>query len=1296
MLLFPRLPSGRPSLPLHRLVTDSDDLQGTDWSSPEVPPGLAMAVSLSHSPIPNGFSLISSNLWPDDLFSSVVPPLSPSDTAACSCQALLSNGSLMCAPPTCERAKNFLLCSPSDHGGRPCCNQLRAPAIELYLSEVRHGHLGVFTGELLAPGSVIAEFCGRVLSAVDFRNRSKLEQGPCFYAELTAETVLDGLLFGSMASLANYSCTPNCDLNRFWIPDDSRQFLVPRLFLVVGSTAITAGSALTVRLNFVPIPLHHSTFQCFCNQTSACLHFIAPGGLPDDSEHEPAIAHLRHDVPGHGRLGELIEELPTSSAPRNLAALRPHAYLTMVDCVKLDNLGPNQASMALKDILEHHRKLHHRQVESKDTWGGNDKLVKQGHDPATRWEGSVSLFNVKFTARGQQRRLAIHNAAAKALAGLLSFAPAQSYLDLRLPPAPHPADRFPLVLSRSDLLQQLEVIWTHFLTNSMRVSKVMAERAARSDDPNVILESARVDKDKLANALLASFFKLVPSYVAACSALGFISACPLFVLKGPAAVALYKRKKSAELRNQWRTRALELCQFARFDVEGSHSHVVRIGEIQSHPNAAMLATHFAVSDFVDSDTWGTYPKTRQLEFTWQSLYKVCELPPPDMQGNVVSTARIDAVLYPPKSVWEFRQFKHWVAAQLGSVYQNNQWVPAEGGSVPLKALGSAPVVGAVNEDLPSAQVAAQQARFTESMLKALETRALVDGATMARQGGSFHFRMNPGDAEGLADFCKQWRALVDAHLDKSVYRRPINNGIEYFLMPSTSSSDPDVAAARAMVREGAVRFALGLPWDSVTEVPAEVAGLSVLATHKGTFLHQLEVYLHTVAAEYGILTGRNFLRMKTCAFSLLVFQPGACKQQWHWDELDTETLAINVLVSRCHCGQCQFKGTEVLQGANGDWLPPLPKSCTRYCSSIKYVLQRHLSLGVLLQLLPPDVRRAVEVSISPIAACPTPQALDESGILMYENGQVGSAAITCGPHRGPGHDGACERMVLFITMTRAIAVPYDSDDQVNAVDVIASQHGRHSQEFLWFVIDMELVRGIRAVATMRGATSVTKEMCSHYRFPAHGDWVDGMLSLQTLMDAIVSVAHLAAAFARSRVPARKGTEGSHGLESEGVPDDQARGAAFGIFTFLTCGPETEAAVLASLQDRLCQHPAKGRATAIRDALRPIKRVWLHDREAEEKRQEPRWESVRRKLQKIALQNQGDTSDPTVQRSGYKRKTPDMRLSGKQRIRRRSGPAAGKVGPLDSSAGESSSGVESPEDRAVVETVAGRPSRPAKR
>jgi hypothetical protein len=1252
-----------------------------------------MAVPPVHLQIPVDFTLISSNMWPDDLFSAVVPPLCASDTATCSCQGLLSNGSVLCAPPACERAKNFLLCTPTDHGGRPCCNQLRAPAVGLYLSEIRQGHLGVFTGESLAPGTVIAEFCGRVINAVDFRNQAKHAPGPCFYADLTAETVLDGSMFGSMASLANYSCSPNCDLVRFWIPDDSRQFLVPCIFLVVGRTAITAGSPLTVRLNFVPIPLHCSPFQCFCNLGCSCRHFIASSNLPSDIMEEPAIALLPPDPPAQARLGGLIEELPASSAPSNLAALQPYSYLTMVDCVKWENLGPNQASMALKDILEHHRMLHERQVATHDSWGGNDKLEKLGFDPATRWEGSVTLFNVKFTGRGQQKRLAIHNAAAKALAGLFSFAPTETYLDLRCPPAPFPTDRFPLGLTRTDLLQQLDVIWSHYVTNSMRLSKAMAARAARSDNPRDILESSRVEKEKLSRALLAGFFKLVPSYVAACTALGFISACPLFVLKGPAAVAMYKRKKTAELRNQWRTRALEVCQFARFDLEGSHSHVVRIGEVKSHPNAAMLASEFTVSDFVDPDSWGSYAQTRDLSFSWPSLYRMCELPPPDMQGNVVSTARISAVLYPPKSVWEFRQFKHWVAAQLRSVYHNGQWGSAEGGSNPVKARGSALVVGAVNEDLPSAQVAAQQAQFTVRTLIALESQAEADGKTMFKQGGSFHFRMQPEDAEQLADFCMRWRALVDSHLDKSIYRRPINNGVEYFLMPSTTSSDPEVAAARSMVRQGAVRFALGLPWDSDTEVPDEVAGLSVLATHKGTFLHQLEVYLHTVAAEYGTLTGRNFLRMKTCAFSLLVFQPGACKQQWHWDELDTETLAINVLVSRCLCGQCQFKGTEVLQGANGIWLPQLPKSCTRYCSAIKYVLQRHLSLAAFLLLLPPDIRQAVETSISPVASFPTPQDLDQGGVLMYENGQVGSAAITCGPHRGPGHDGACERVVLFITMTRAIAVPYDSDDQVNAVDVIASRHGRHSQEFLWFVIDMELVRGIRAVATMRGVTSVTKEKCSEFRFPARGDWVDGMLSLQTLMDAIVSVAHQAIAFSRSRVPSRKGIGG----ELEGVTVEQARGAAFGIFKFLSCLTEAEAGVLDRLKDRLCpnQRPAKDRANALSVALRPIKKVWQHDREAEEERQESRWESVRRKLRDIELRSQGDSSAP-AERAGNKRKTPDMRLNAKQRVRRRSGPAAGKVGPLDSTDGESSHGVESPEDRAADETVAGLQSRPSKR
>ena len=327
--------------------------------------------------------------------------------------------------------------------------------------------------------------------------------------------------------------------------------------------------------------------------------------------------------------------------------------------------------------------------------------------------------------------------------------------------------------------------------------------------------------------------------------------------------------------------------------------------------------------------------------------------------------------------------------------------------------------------------------------------------------------------------------------------------------------------------------------------------------------------------------------------------------------------------------------------------------------------------------------------VCPVGSFNTPQDLDAGGILMYENGRVGSTAITCGPHRGPGHyghEGTCDRMVLFITMTRAIAVPYDSDDQVNAVDVIASQHGRHSREFMWAVIDMELVRGVRAVATMRGVTSVSVQQCNQVRFPLAPDevWVDSKLSLQSLMDAIVSVAHRAAALLLREVPPRRGTAGS----TEGIPVLQAQGAAFGIYMYLSCPRSDENQVWISLRSRLCgeKMPAKDRETSIRTSLLPIKRIWQMDVAAEDLRQGTRWEAVRRKLRSIDLRTSrenGEASSGPSTAAGKKRKktrkSPDKRLSGKLRARRRSGPYADLQGPLDSSEGESSHGVESPDD-----------------
>jgi hypothetical protein len=1239
-------------------------------SSPSV---LNVGVRSTGVPLPSDFTVIVGNLWPDPLFSSVVPPLCPATFPPCSCDGqCLPLQAPSCAVPACERARVFQFCSSRDHNGRACGNMLGHGSSELFVKAVADGSLGLFSAVPILPGELIVEFCGQVVSNPDVA-ASHLG-GTRFFAKLTEETAIDGSQFGTLASFAKYSCRPNCHLVRCWVPDDVRGLNVPRVFIAAGRSAIAAGTALTVRYNFVRSS-PDSRIHCFCNLGNECELSLGTARPSDGPSEVPAIALLQPDPPSFGRLGALAGDL--GDAPENLCALRPYAYLTMTECVKLNNLRANNAFSVLGDILKYHKKLSELRLEKEDTWGQLDSFVKT-RNPHTRFKATMSLFNVPFTAFGRSLKAATHSAAAKALAGLLSFAPAQSNLDLRQPPAPSYAAKDPLALSRPALKQQLDIIWTVYCSRLEAVSTEVSRRATSDDDPKEILERARMEQDNLARSLLDSFFQLVPSHVAACSALGFVSCCPLFVLKGPASVALYKRQKAAELRNQWRMRSLQMSQFARFELDGCHSHVVRIGEVKSHPNVEMLASEFRVSDFVDKEAW---ERSKMGAFSWKNLYEMCGLAPFNMQGNIISTARISEVLYPPKSVWEFRQFCFWVETQLGSSFRNGQWVVDESAPAPAKGALPTLVAGAVNEDLPSYQVAAQQAQFTSIELSEMLSRAAADAATMVAQAGSVYLQMNKDDASQLAEFCWGWKELVDCHLDKSIYRRFINNGIEYFLMPATSQRDVAVAAARSKVREGAVRFALGLPWNASTEVPAEFAGLSVLAIHKGTFLHRLEVYLHMVAFEYGRRTGRNFHRMKTCAFSLLLFQPGACKQQWHWDVMDTETLAINILVSKCSCGHCRFKGTEVLQSPHRGWLPPLPASCSKYCSTIKFVLQHHLPLDGLLQRLPDGVRADVEACVSPVAEFHGPSDLNSAGVPMFHDGHVGATAITCGPHRGPGNDNACERMVLFITMTRAVAQPYDGDDQVNAIDVIASKFGRHSREFLWTVIDMELVHGIRAVSTSRGLTSVTRRQCPRPRLPVAAEWIDDKLSLQCLLEAIVTVANQVAALGCARVPPKKGTEGRKGVHVEGIADTAARDAAYGIHQFLSCPGNAEKDVF----ENLCilfagTHVPKDRQGAIYSGLQAIKKAWQLDLAGEAHRQSIRWKVIEQKLDKIEEQSR----NPPARRK--RSRAPGLSRS----HRRRSGPAAEVEGPLDSTGGDSSPGVESPEDRPSA------PSRPSKR
>jgi hypothetical protein len=257
-------------------------------------------------------------------------------------------------------------------------------------------------------------------------------------------------------------------------------------------------------------------------------------------------------------------------------------------------------------------------------------------------------------------------------------------------------------------------------------------------------------------------------------------------------------------------------------------------------------------------------------------------------------------------------------------------------------------------------------------------------------------------------------------------------------------------------------------------------------------------------------------------------------------------------------------------------------------------------------------------------------------------------------------------MVLFMTMTRAIAVPYDSDDQVNAVDIVASVHGRYSSMFLWTVIDMELVRGIRAVGTMRGYTGVTTSECEKALFAvAHHD--EPHLSLQTLMEAIVDVAHSAVAFC-TRVPPRKGTVVGSGVQEFGIDAQAGMDVATLVYKYLSCEASQETRRMEKLRHRFAgdKHPAKDRTAEIKVTLQGIKKVWQCAVAREAFRQEVRWERVRAKLEKIKARTL-ETLAPGKRKSGGKCQKGGSR---------RSGPAAAKNGNLDSSEGETSSGVNS--------------------
>ncbi len=190
-----------------------------------------------------------------------------------------------------------------------------------------------------------------------------------------------------------------------------------------------------------------------------------------------------------------------------------------------------------------------------------------------------------------------------------------------------------------------------------------------------------------------------------------------------------------------------------------------------------------------------------------------------------------------------------------------------------------------------------------------------------------------------------------------------------------------------------------------------------------------------------------------------------------------------------------------------------------------------------------------------------------------------------------------------------------------------------------------------------------------------GEWVDGKLTLQSLLEAIVAVANQAAAVTQLRVPPRKGSAGLHGPHSSGIEAAQAECAAFGIHKYLQCSAGEEKDTLDQMIIQLGGHPGhpgKDQQGQIRTALQTIKKVWVLDCDAEASRQSKKWDAVERKLKDIEENLAGAAA------GGSKRKRPGTLPSEDSLYRRRSGPAAGSLA-LDSSSGESSSGVLSSDD-----------------
>lgn len=129
---------------------------------------------------------------------------------------------------------------------KQCSSLFYGRAIEIITTD-KKGY-GLRACRAFAPGELICEYTGDVISSSEVQRRLKecySESDHYYFLSLEKGAVIDSGLRGSAARFVNHSCSPNCEMQKWFVKG------IPRVGLFAGEDGVKEGTELSYDYNFV-------------------------------------------------------------------------------------------------------------------------------------------------------------------------------------------------------------------------------------------------------------------------------------------------------------------------------------------------------------------------------------------------------------------------------------------------------------------------------------------------------------------------------------------------------------------------------------------------------------------------------------------------------------------------------------------------------------------------------------------------------------------------------------------------------------------------------------------------------------------------------------------------------------------------------------------------------------------------------------------------------------------------------------------------------------------------------------